>query len=203
MPTPIGHTLAALTIASAVRTGGRPSGVQYYALAAVLGCLPDIELAIELMVGNGARLHQGPMHSFGFAAALALVLVAVAHRAGNRAIPFFLFAFGCLASHPLLDSLRSFEGPRAGIPLLWPFSSRPYELPWHIFGHSPGLSMLGDSEALRVVLLNVGVELVVLLPFVAFTFGLRRLQSRRKWGGPNRVTRNLSARSDTPRSAEA
>jgi inner membrane protein len=126
MPTPIGHSLAAIAIA---RTGKsdrstKLSTLALYAGACFLACLPDIDLAIGYLIGDPRRFHHGPAHSITFAFAIALATSLLLPRIDGQRLRVFLLAFACVASHGLLDMLRASYTPRSGVQYLWPFSQK-------------------------------------------------------------------------------
>lgn len=159
MPTPIGHALAGLTIASAVRRSGRrfPSG--YYVGAAVLACLPDAELLVSLTTRYD--LHHGPLHTvtFPFIAGVAAALIA---RGTWRArASWFGLVFALIGSHVLLDLMRATH-PASQLEVFWPFSERRVSLPIHVFYHAPSFDEVATPRGFRLLMTNLTAEIAVL-----------------------------------------
>jgi membrane-bound metal-dependent hydrolase YbcI (DUF457 family) len=167
MPTPFGHALAAIAIAHAAaprsfRVQSARQHGWYYAAAAVLGCVADADLLIDVLRRGEISLHQGPTHSLAIAGLAAVLLFPIlklgrAHRA--RAV---VVAFLCVASHALLDMLRSSSSREAGVRLFWPFSDADVSFPWGLFLHAPSLDEAWDATGLKLLAANLAVEAAVL-----------------------------------------
>ena len=161
MPSPVGHSLAGLTVAGALGVTD-PLALGAAVLAANL---PDIDYLI-------AGRHGGRSHSLGAAAlcgavtGLALLLFGFSFWAGCA-----LGGLAC-ASHVLLDYLGKTpeDADRGGIPVFWPLSRRPYASPRHFFrtivarrGSGPMLPRLVNRSNVRALLREVAVLLPVAL----------------------------------------
>jgi inner membrane protein len=135
MPSPLGHTLAAL----AIRWTGRPAGRDpdptsrgrifgALSLACVaVAVLPDLDLLFY-------RWHRTVTHSLG-ATLLVMIIAAlvtgkVTGRIGWRVV---LVLGAAHASHVLLDWLGVDRLPPRGLQALWPFSRDWYISNWDVF----------------------------------------------------------------------
>jgi inner membrane protein len=137
MPTILTHAVAALSIGACFRRPEVPKGV--WVLGAFYAALPDADVAAfsfgipyENVLG-----HRGLSHSLAFAAALALLTVAVGFRRGVSGMGpgrLGLFLFLATASHGLLDTLTN---GGLGVALLAPFKNDRYFFPFRPIEVSP------------------------------------------------------------------
>src|SRR5581483_2494344 len=177
MPSPIGHSLAAL----AVRWIGRPAAsdpgrrprdrmLGPLSLACVAAAvLPDVDLLFY-------RWHRTVTHSLGATLLVMIIAAVVTGKVTGRVGWRVVLVLGAAhASHVLLDWLGVAELPPRGIQALWPFSRGWYISNWDIFlpterrnFWSPG-SMLTNLRA-------VVSEIAILGPvaFVAWVATRRR-----------------------------
>lgn len=175
MPSPIGHTIAGLTVhvlgakqESDLLSPPRLLTVVFAANAA------DLDLLVRFV--DGRNHHQQQTHSMSFAIGAAL-LAWVAFRLARWPRPAAL-AMACgLAwlSHLLLDYLNEDTNPPIGLPLFWPWSDSYWKFPWPIF------LQIGRTltwESLRANVVAAAWEALVLLPLfsLAWRFRTRRLQ---------------------------
>jgi inner membrane protein len=146
-------------------------------LWSALSLLPDADaIGFRFGIRYGEEWgHRGATHSLAFAAAVGLVawLVAPLVRAsGARA---GVFAFGVVASHPLLDSLTT---GGLGCALFWPFDLTRYFAPWRLIPVAPiGLAFF-SARGVAVAF----EELMLFLP--CFIYAL--WPQRRSMGMPTR-----------------
>jgi inner membrane protein len=99
----------------------RPKPLLYWALAAFLPVVPDLDAFSNAAYGS-AYGHRGFTHSLAFAAAAGLVAAAATYRYFRvRFVPLFGLFFLATASHGVLDALTN---GGFGIPFLWPFSDQ-------------------------------------------------------------------------------
>lgn len=174
MPSPILHTAAGLAIALLVRprNASRPRTLALCATSAVVSSLPDLDYLPGLAIGQLNAFHQGPTHSLAAVTAAALVLSAVAplrRLCGSGSAPrFFVFAWGLLLLHLLLDIFTADFRPPVGIPLFWPFASAPVHASFSPFlfpaWSKAALSDLLSPANLRPILAETLAALVLLLP---------------------------------------
>jgi inner membrane protein len=135
MPSPIGHTLAAL----AIRWFGRPAGHEPPAAPRVrllgplsLACLavavlPDVDLLFY-------RWHRTVTHSVGATLLVMIIAAVVTGKVTGRIGWRVVLVLGAAhASHVLLDWLGVDELQPRGIQALWPFSHDWYISNWDIF----------------------------------------------------------------------
>jgi len=107
-----------------------------YLLAAVLACLPDMDIAFSLVLtGTPTALHSGGTHSLFFAVAMGIAVWAIDRvRPGRQA--WGLLSFSVVFSHVVIDLLT---GPKIGpygsfgVPFFWPFDDGRYTTPFTIF----------------------------------------------------------------------
>jgi inner membrane protein len=135
MPSPIGHTLAAL----AIRWIGKPAGSDPDAAprARILGplslacvavaVLPDVDLLFY-------RWHRTVTHSVGATLLVMIIAAVVTGKVTGRIGWRVVFILGAAhASHVLLDWLGVDRFPPRGLQALWPFSHEWYISDWDIF----------------------------------------------------------------------
>jgi membrane-bound metal-dependent hydrolase YbcI (DUF457 family) len=181
MATPIAHTLAGYLVFSA---SAPPVPQQRQLLlwcCLVMALAPDLDFLPGLLVGQPARYHQGISHSLGLAVLTSLALAGV-YSLRQRPMAAAWWRF-CLAyvSHLALDLVTADTRPPAGIPVLWPLSSRVHHAPWQIFAGVQHATTTGTAtgEWLRHLLQSanlqaVGMEVLVLLPVVLLVHVLSR-----------------------------
>ena len=120
MPTPLGHSLAGLSVHLA--TGERlerRSLVQAAGLI-VLANAPDLDFLPGYLVGEPRAYHWGPAHSLA-AALLGGVLAGLLALALRRGFwRFFLLGAVAYASHLALDMLLGPGTQSQGLQVLWP-----------------------------------------------------------------------------------
>jgi inner membrane protein len=135
MPSPIGHTLAALAIRWFGRPASRESGdvprarlLGPLSLACVaVAVLPDLDLLFY-------RWHRTVTHSVGATLLVMIVAAVVTGKVTGRIGWRVVLVLGAAhASHVLLDWLGVDQLPPRGIQALWPFSHDWYISNWDIF----------------------------------------------------------------------
>jgi inner membrane protein len=152
------------------------------AVAAFLACLPDLDYLPGLLVGELNRYHQLFTHSFAFCTLAALTAAWVLRR--TRLHPPAVFAI--VFSHLVLDLLTEDARPPIGIPLLWPVSSRPFQIA-PLF---PRWEKLSVAQALTspANLRPAAVELAVGVAFVALCLAaawfIRRARAAADYSSP-------------------
>jgi membrane-bound metal-dependent hydrolase YbcI (DUF457 family) len=182
MSSPVGHTLAACCVAAAAaRRLPALRSPAVFALAALAGNLPDIDVAPALLLRRPEllRYHQAFTHSLPFALLASLPLALLLARGAG-----FLPAWGTLAAaaatHPALDLLTVDTTPPIGFPVLWPLSDAIVHAPVSLF-----LSVI-KFPAGRLVslhnLLAVAVETAWLLPILLLLLRRPRAPGPRERG---------------------
>ena len=168
MCTPIGHSLAGLTLFYA--TGSKPAREDSRRLGwfILLANLPDFDFIPGILLGDPGRYHHGISHSIGMALIVFLVAWwwASAKLRPNR-IAIAFTAFVVFSSHLLLDWL-TWDPPGAngqGIPLLWPWSDEYYLSPITLFPRVERHNLL-SHETLANNLTGLAIELAVFVPLV-------------------------------------
>ncbi|HEX6135382.1 MAG TPA: metal-dependent hydrolase [Longimicrobiales bacterium] len=183
MPTPVGHSLAALAIH--LTTPNRPLRQQWVPalILVVLANLPDIDFLPGYLAGEPRLYHWGPTHSFAAALIAGLLAGLVARRLTGRFLPMALLGGAAYASHVCLDLLL---GPGVllrsmGLQVFWPFSTEPHMAPWSVFRAFPSsIDELGPIRALFTsgVLPLMAREVTILLPVCLVAWIGRRLYRR-------------------------
>lgn len=141
----------------------------------VLALLPDLDFLIPAVGSSvGPFAHRGASHSFAVAMIVG-VCIALAIRAwgGQRALAWGFLATAVVASHPILDL---FSETDLGVALLWPLSNARFLAPWHILPNPPWPGVF-SAYGLR----QLGLELVLFLPFWIYAFFPRRLFHPADW----------------------
>lgn len=136
MPTIFSHAIAVGVVGAGASRVLTPPVI---ALGALLAALPDLDvIAFRFGIAYGDVLgHRGLSHSLLVAAAAAALLAQVrrigGHTPRRRAI-VFLFLFGAIASHGLLDALT--DGG-LGVALFSPLDETRWFFPWRPIAVSP------------------------------------------------------------------
>jgi inner membrane protein len=184
MPSPIGHTLAAL----AIRWIGRPAGsdpdrgAEALPRGRLLGplsvacvavaVLPDIDLLFY-------RWHRTVTHSVGATLLVMIIAAVVTGKVTGRIGWRVVLVLGAAhASHVLLDWLGVDELPPRGIQALWPFSHDWYISNWDIFLPTERR----DASSLPSILTNVRAvisELALLGPIAVVAWLATRTRRSR------------------------
>jgi hypothetical protein len=181
MATPVAHfTVGTIVLSSAALWGWRPLpflDVRWVLFFGVLGCLPDFDMAIGLLLrGDSTSFHFGVSHSFAFAG-LAASALAIYWRVGGNAwfSVMAVAAFFAVASHVLIDwatGPRVGNVPSRGLAVWWPVFDHVVHTPFTVF-KGVDRSLPGGTFSftnLRSALL----EAVVLVPVAAVSIRLAR-----------------------------
>lgn len=176
MPTPAGHTLAALAAWAAARPlKARALACPWFWLAVLSACMPDLDFLPGIVLGNESIFHRGPGHSIGGALVYggAVTAAMLAFRNSRRdALLAFSVAAGLYVGHLLLDLVGHDPGPPHGMQILWPLTSEYFISPIVIF---PNL----DRHPFDISVVARGVpvlafETALLAPVVAAAAWARR-----------------------------
>jgi len=179
MPSPIGHSLAAL----AIRWIGRPAGVDpdrstraRFLGALSLACvavavLPDVDLLFY-------RWHRTVTHSLGATLLVMIIAAVVTGKVTGRIGWRVVLVLGAAhASHVLLDWLGVDELPPRGLQALWPFSHDWYISNWDVFLPTERRSAMSLASIMTNVRAVVR-EIAIIGPIaVAAWFATRRRRS--------------------------
>ncbi len=171
MPSPVGHTLAALAICRLWNHSRSPIHPDWRSTIAIVVAanLPDID-ALSYFLGersstNGWLVHRGPLHSLGAALILGALVFVVLQRGGMRFAVRWAGILGSVyASHVLLDYFNADPGAPRGVPMFWPISGSYHISPVTIF-----LNIEWRDRSTWITwhhLAAVAIEVMVLLPFV-------------------------------------
>ena len=172
MPSPVTHAAAGYLLSRYLLkdyTGFRP-GMIWAGVA--LSCLPDIDAAVGLLLGDMGRYHNHMMSSPFFALLVAGGAGAVAWRAGAAVRPWFILTLACYLVHITLD----FFTHGRGIMLLWPFSETRFKPPFSVFYGVHWSDGLISSRHLWTLLSELGTLAVLgVLLALYLRFGRRRI----------------------------
>ena len=134
MPTVFSHI--AVPIVARMGLGKRVVPASMLLVGMLAAIVPDFD-GIPRLLGvrfDGLLGHRGFTHSIGFAMAFGLCGLFFARRWGKAPWKAWLWVFACTFSHSLLDACTT---GGFGVPLLWPFSSVRFSLPWAFIEISP------------------------------------------------------------------
>ena len=142
------------------------------AVAAFLACLPDLDYLPGLLVGELNRYHQLFTHSLAFCAVASAVAAWALRRTPLRPPSVAAIVF----SHLLFDLLTEDARPPIGIPLLWPFSDKPFQIAplvprWEKLSVAQALT---SPANLRPVAVELATGLAILLLSLLVCAILRR-----------------------------
>jgi inner membrane protein len=178
MPSPVGHTIAGLTV-HVLTAGTRNERTDWRRALLVTGAAlaPDLDLAFRFV--DGQNHHGQETHSLGMALLSACVILGLAALLRRPPPRVLALAVGLAwSSHVFLDYLNVDTHPPIGILALWPFSAGYFKFPWPIF-LDVGRTL--DLGTIRHNALAAAWESVVLLPVLAWAW---RFRTRREGGGP-------------------
>jgi inner membrane protein len=178
MPSPVGHTIAGLTVHVLTARAG-PELLDWRRAALVTGAAlaPDLDLAFRFV--DGRNHHGRETHSLGMALFVAAVTLGLAALLRRPRAAVLAAAVGLAwSSHVLLDYLNVDTSPPIGILAFWPLSTGFFKFPWPIF-MDVGRTL--DLATIRHDALAAVWECVVLLPVLAWAW---RLRTRQEGGGP-------------------
>ena len=175
----LGHVAVGVATARLLSPSGTPTEVLATRMVALsaLAVLPDVDFLFAAVgPSTGPFAHRGATHSLVAAVVVGLI-VAVAIRAwgGRRAILWGLVATAVVASHPILDL---FSDTDLGVALLWPLSNARFLAPWHILPNPPWPGVFSPFG-----LGQLGLEVLLFMPFWVYAFFPRRLIQLRDEGG--------------------
>jgi hypothetical protein len=126
VPSPVGHTLAAIAAGWAI--AGPPSNQRWAGrtlLLAVVANAPDL----DLLVGR----HSGETHSIGAAVIVATALAAVRYPVAPTRLLTWCVVLVAWLTHPVLDALAIDTSAPHGVMLFWPFSREHMQTGWGVF----------------------------------------------------------------------
>ena len=177
MPSPLGHTLAGLTVgwlsAPAPRAGVRRLADAFNPFVlwcAFVAAIPDADLLVP-------HFHRTASHSLTATAFILIIATAVTGKVTTRsAWQFGLALAAAHGTHLLLDWLGTDRFPPPGIQLLWPFKDQFYISGFDVF---PAVERrLLRPEALAINARAAMWEAVIMAP-VAFLAWQVRVRRRR------------------------
>ncbi|NQW05595.1 MAG: metal-dependent hydrolase [Acidobacteria bacterium] len=166
MPSPIGHSLAALAVGWGVAgvATGRSGALRQAAILAAVGVAPDL----DLLIGR----HSLETHSVG--AAVLVASVAAWQRwpvATSRRVIWTAVALAWL-SHPLADALSIDTSSPYGVMALWPVSSGEIYTGWDVFGPISRRYWLDNFWYINLT--SLVREVAILLPIATLVWWGRR-----------------------------
>lgn len=176
MPLPIAHSLMGYTLAESSSVRLTKSFWLDVLILMFLANLPDIDFLPGYLVGRPNLYHHYYTHSVAFAALVGGLAAFYFWRKRGRFWPYFAMVFAAVSSHLILDLVTVDEAPPYGMALLWPVTSRFYDIGWDVFGavhksdaaHDFFASLFHPANV-RVVL----IEFMIMLPIAAFVRALR------------------------------
>ncbi len=174
MPTIMTH--AAVPIAGALLLGRSRLSAPVIATGIVFAMLPDADVigfgfGIEYADNWG---HRGATHSLAFAAAAALLAVALIRPKRFFLAGFFLFI--AMASHGLLDTLTN---GGLGAALFWPWDETRHFAPMTPIAVSPiGISDFISTRGMKVLQSEVIWIWIPLVFLVIMVLGLKQWRAR-------------------------
>jgi membrane-bound metal-dependent hydrolase YbcI (DUF457 family) len=166
MPSPVGHSLAAVAVGWIV---ARPAPMGR-ALAVQAGILTAVALApdLDLLIGR----HSRETHSIGAAVIVASVAAVMRWPVAVERWRIFLAVLLVYLSHPLLDALSPDMSAPFGVMAFWPFSSTHVTTGVHIF--MPIWRRWWVSGFVPHTILAVSRELAIMVPVAWFVWWKRR-----------------------------
>lgn len=177
MPTPYGHALAGGILYLLVNRGApRLADAGRILLYAGLAAAADLDLFLDLWVGEPGRFHHGISHSLGMAALVGMGAAVLTWKSGPSFLGVFAAVFSLYASHVLLDYLAVDTREPFGLMALWPFSGAYYLSPVSVFLDVWRWPVSG--EMVRHNILAVVRETLILFPALAVLFYVRRRSGR-------------------------
>jgi membrane-bound metal-dependent hydrolase YbcI (DUF457 family) len=177
MPSPLGHSLAGLTVGwlaetDPVSTGNRLRDVlsPLAVSCALMAALPDADLLVS-------DWHRTATHSVTATAAVFIVAMVVTAKVTRKPLWRVCLALAAAhATHLLLDWLAMDPHPPSGIQLFWPFSDRFYVSGLDLF---PGTERrLLKPGALMVNAYSAMWELLIMGPITIAAWFVRRVRLR-------------------------
>jgi inner membrane protein len=183
MPSPIGHSLAALAAYQGMgRSVRAPQSWRTFLCYCFAASAPDCDFLPGLLLGEPDRFHQGISHSLGMALIFAaFVAVFCRWTKGEIMWSFVLILFSLYCSHLLFDYLSVDTGLPYGIPVWWPLSGEHYLSPIAIFSDVHRGDSPKDFISWAFIQHNlwaVTLEVMILLPLVGLAGGLQRQRDR-------------------------
>ncbi len=173
MPSPVGHTIVALTLhVLTARDRDEAASLGRAAVFVTAAVAPDLDLLLRFV--DGRNHHQAESHSIGCAALAGLLAwgLALAWRLPRPPRWAAAAAVGW-ASHVALDYLGRDTHPPIGLMALWPLSSAHFKFPWPLF---MDIGRTLDVKTLRHNIVAVTWEVLALAPWLVLSW---RLRSRR------------------------
>lgn len=139
MPTPVGHSLAGISIYLLLAKkllAKKGQLTRFNKWLAILFCillsnLPDIDL-LNLSTSGPIfswENHHGPTHSIAMAIVTAMLVGGVVRMRGGQSLNWFKITFWCVSLHSFLD----YFGVNRGVMLLYPFSEQYFSSPVRVF----------------------------------------------------------------------
>ena len=172
LPSPVGHSLAGLTIAHMLAPKSAPVRASWYAFAVVAANAPDLDFVAGLAVGAINAFHGGISHSFGTALAVAGLTALALRGAPATRWRASAAALALYASHILLDMACNQSPENQGMPVLWPVTTDRMLFEWRpLWGILHGGTYEGVRHLLAELfsvhnLMAISIELAVFLPFL-------------------------------------
>ena len=175
MSTPIGHSLAGISIYFLSGSRFSSPGWKVLFLCVVVACLPDVDFLPGFFAGNINCFHHKGTHSLFFALVVSSG-VWFALRKSNG-IKWGFLAFMLILSHLVIDYVAIDRTAPFGMPLLWPFSGEYFYFKYAFLPEvlrESSVASIFNRHNLRTVI----VELAIFLPIALLCYRCgRRLVS--------------------------
>ena len=174
MSTPIGHSLAGVSVYFLTRTyllplqwGGLRRRWKALLFCAIIACLPDIDFLPGIFAGNINYYHHKGTHSIFFAFIVSLVVCILWKK--RNSLKFGFLTFILVLSHLAIDYVAIDHVAPFGIPLLWPFCERYFYFKYaflpEVFRGASLISILNRNNIYTVV-----IELIIFVPIVLLSY---------------------------------
>src|SRR5262245_60631476 len=147
MPTPLGHSLAAIAVQFAGRNRKPGRAWPSLLLLVALANLADIDFLAGYLVCRLLLENKNATHSLLAAVLVGSITCAFIGAVTGRYAAGIALATAAYGSHILLDMLLGqTRTPSVGLQIFWPFSKQAYLLPWSVFKMAP-ISILTNPVA--------------------------------------------------------
>jgi inner membrane protein len=166
MPSPVGHSLAAVAVGWAVArpSAGRRALARQVAVLSAIAVAPDL----DLLIGR----HSMETHSLGAAVLVGALAAWRRWPLGAGRWSTGLAAGLAWLSHPIADALSLDTTPPIGVMFFWPASSERVLTGWSVF--APISRRYWLPGFLEYTVMAVLRELAILLPVLAAVWLARR-----------------------------
>ncbi len=144
-----GYAVYRVLLAHDPKVAGLPRGTRLLT-ASFFAMAPDLDFIAGWIADDFPAYHNNVSHSFVFGAMACLAATWAVHRLAPavRRPAFWLFSFGCLATHILVD----YATRGRGVMLFWPFFNERLSSPFLLFSGVSWSKGLGTPDHLWTAL---------------------------------------------------